>query len=189
MSPTSIIRSEQILKLDEDRPRIRWRNVAAWPTSQRCHLPLAPSECFEHMSMTTAVAIPERTTSSRIRLLAVLFLGFVLSGIATTIIGPMLPVFIRRWGLDDGQAGLFPMLQFFAALGGTLASGALMSWHGYRPPLVLGYALLGYGLATLNAAAHLNALIEKSAIGFGCGLFTLGKNFVVGYVGGLRGGF
>jgi len=95
------------------------------------------------MSMTTAVAIPERTTSSRTRLLAVLFVGFVLSGIATTIVGPMLPVFIRRWGLDDGQAGLFPMLQFFAALLGTLASGALMSWHGYRPPLVLGYVLIG----------------------------------------------
>ncbi len=186
MSPTSIIRSEQILKLDEERTRICWRNVAASPSSQSCLLPLAPSECFEHMSMTTAVAIPERTTSSRIRLLAVLFLGFVLSGIATTIIGPMLPVFIRRWGLDDGQAGLFPMLQFFAALVGTLASGALMSWHGYRPPLVLGYALIGYGLATLNAAAHVNALIATSAIGFGYGLITPGTNLYVAEEGGVR---
>src|SRR5260221_5654004 len=121
MSPTSIIRSEQILKLDEERTRICWRNVAASPSSQSCLLPLAPSECFEHMSMTTAVAIPERTTSSRIRLLAVLFLGFVLSGIATAIIGPMLPVFIRRRGLDEGQAGLLPLRLIFSTLDATPA--------------------------------------------------------------------
>src|SRR2546422_5331313 len=45
-------------------------------------------------------------------LLVLLFAGFVLSGIATTIVGPMLPIFIRRWSLDDGQAGLFSSVQF-----------------------------------------------------------------------------
>src|SRR5260370_1700313 len=118
---------------------------------------------LDNMSATTTVAIPERT-GSRPALLTVLFVGFVLSGIATPIIGPMLPVFIRRWGLDDGQAGLFPMLQFFATLAGTLASGALLSWHRYRPPLVLWYALPGYGLATLNAAPPANALTPTHPI-------------------------
>jgi FHS family glucose/mannose:H+ symporter-like MFS transporter len=115
-----------------------------------------------------------------------MFAGFVLSGIATTIIGPMLPIFIRRWALDDGQAGIFPMLQFGASLVGTLASGALMSWRGYRAPLVLGYALMGYGLATLNAAAHLNALIATSAFGLGYGLITPGTNLYVAEAGGAR---
>src|SRR5256885_14163520 len=90
-------------------------------------------------------------------LLVRLFAGFVLSGIATTIVGPMLPVFIRRWTLDDSQAGLFSTVQFLAALIGTAASGAIMSRRGYRPALVAGYALIGYGLATLNAATHFNA--------------------------------
>src|ERR1700732_5647397 len=110
------------------------------------------------MSMTTTVAIPERTASSRPRLLACLFAGFVLSGIATTIVGPMLPIFIRRWGLDDGQAGLFSSVQFLAALVGTGISGAWMAWRGYRPSLVAGYALIGDGLATLNASTAVNAL-------------------------------
>src|SRR5882762_11169275 len=87
-------------------------------------------------------------------LLFLLFAGFVLSGIATTIVGPMLPVFIRRWGLDDGQAGLFSSIQFLAALAGTLASSVIASWYGYRPALVLGYALMGGGLACLNADRH-----------------------------------
>src|SRR5438270_8131678 len=84
-------------------------------------------------------------------LLILLFAGFVLSGIATTIVGPMLPVFIRKWSLNDGQAGIFSMVQFLAALVGTVASSPLMSWRGYRPALVLGYALMGAGLAMLNA--------------------------------------
>src|SRR2546430_9039738 len=65
-------------------------------------------------------------------LLILLFAGFVLSGIATTIVGPMLPIFIRRWSLDDGQAGLFSSIQFLAALGGTLASSAIAASWGYR---------------------------------------------------------
>lgn len=135
--------------------------------------------------MATTIASPARATS-RTGLLTLLFVGFILSGIATTIVGPMLPVFIRRWGLDDGQAGLFPLIQFFAALVGTIASGSLMSWRGYRVPLALGYALMGYGLATLNASAHLNALIATSAFGFGYGLITPGTNLYVAEAGGLR---
>ena len=139
------------------------------------------------MSSTTTVAIPERTSSSRTALLAVLFLGFVLSGIATTIVGPMLPVFIRRWGLDDGQAGLFSSVQFLASLVGTVISGAWMAWRDYRPSLVAGYAFIGYGLATLNATSHANALIATTAFGLGYGLITPGTNLYVAEAGGARG--
>jgi fucose permease len=139
------------------------------------------------MSTTTSVVIPERTSSSRSSLLTVLFLGFVLSGIATTIVGPMLPVFIRRWGLDDGQAGLFSSVQFLAALVGTGISGAWMAWRGYRPSLVAGYALIGYGLATLNASTHVNALAATAAFGLGYGLITPGTNLYVAEAGGARG--
>ena len=92
-------------------------------------------------------------------LLALLFAGFVLSGIATTVLGPMLPIFIKRWSLNDAQAGLFPTVQFLCALGATLASSALAAWKGYRLPLVLGYALVGGGLAFLNAATHAVAIV------------------------------
>jgi len=135
---------------------------------------------------TTAIAIPERTSGKRTGLLAVLFVGFILSGIATTIVGPMLPVFIRRWGLDDGQAGLFSSIQFLAALVGTLISGAWMAWRGYRPSLVAGYALIGGGLAALNASSHANALAATAAFGLGYGLITAGTNLYVAEAGGAR---
>jgi FHS family glucose/mannose:H+ symporter-like MFS transporter len=122
----------------------------------------------------------------RRNLLALLFAGFVLSGIATTIIGPMLPIFIRRWSLDDGQAGLFSTIQFLAALGGTLASSAIATWRGYKPPLVLGYALMGGGLACLNADTHVVALAATTAFGLGYGLITPGTNLFIAELGGAK---
>jgi len=130
--------------------------------------------------------MPERTARSHTGLLALLFVGFILSGIATTIVGPMLPIFIRRWGLDDGQAGLFSSIQFLAALVGTVVSGAWMAWRGYRPSLVAGYALIGYGLVTLNASTHANALAATAAFGLGYGLITPGTNLYVAEAGGAR---
>jgi FHS family glucose/mannose:H+ symporter-like MFS transporter len=147
---------------------------------------MAPSECFARMSTTTTVTIPERTTNSRTSLMAVLFIGFILSGIATTIVGPMLPVFIRKWTLDDGQAGFFSSVQFLASLVGTVVSGAWMAWRGYRPSLVAGYAFIGYGLATLNANTHANALAATAAFGLGYGLITPGTNLYVAEAGGAR---
>jgi fucose permease len=119
-------------------------------------------------------------------LLILLFAGFVLSGIATVIVGPMLPVFIRRWSLDDSQAGLFSTVQFLAAWIGTLASSAIASWRGYRPALVLGYALMGGGLAFLNADTHALALTATATFGFGYGLLTAGTNLLVAELGGAR---
>jgi fucose permease len=125
-------------------------------------------------------------TEGHRNLLVLLFAGFVLSGIATTIIGPMLPIFIKRWSLDDGQAGLFSTIQFLAALGGTLASSAIATWWGYRPALVLGYALMGGGLAFLDANTHGVALAATTAFGFGYGSITPGTNLFVAELGGAK---
>jgi FHS family glucose/mannose:H+ symporter-like MFS transporter len=119
-------------------------------------------------------------------LLILLFAGFVLSGVATTIVGPMLPVFIQRWSLDDGQAGLFSSIQFLAALGGTVVSSMVASWWGYRPALVVGYALMGAGLATLNNNSHATALAATAALGLGYGLITPGSNLFVAELGGAK---
>ena len=129
---------------------------------------------------------PGAPRESRRNLLALLFAGFVLSGIATTIVGPLLPVFIRRWSLDDSQAGLFSTIQFLAALAGTLASSALASWRGYRPALVSGYVLMGCGLAALNADTRIVALEATAAFGLGYGLITPGTNLFVAELGGRK---
>lgn len=145
----------------------------------------ASSAANAKISATAGAAASSKGQKHR-NLLILLFAGFVLSGIATTIVGPMLPVFIRRWSLDDGQAGLFSTIQFLAALAGTLASGVIASKAGYRPALVLGYALMGGGLAGLNADTHRVALEATVAFGLGYGLITPGTNLFVAELGGTR---
>jgi len=61
-----------------------------------------------------------------------------------------------------------------------------MAWRGYRPSLVAGYALMGFGLATLNASTHVNALASAAALGLGYGLITPGTNLYVAEAGGTR---
>jgi fucose permease len=119
-------------------------------------------------------------------LLVLLFAGFVLSGIATTIIGPLLPVFIQKWSLNDGQAGLFSTIQFLAALGGTAVSTVVASWWGYRPPMVAGFALIAGGFAFLNANPHMTVQVATAALGLGYGLITPGTNLFVAELGGAK---
>ncbi len=119
-------------------------------------------------------------------LLILLFAGFVLTGIATVIVGPMLPVFIQKWSLDDKQAGFFFTVQFTSAMAGVGLSSAMSAWHGYRPPLILGYALMGAGLAALSASSHAITLAATASFGCGYGLVIPGTNLLVAEAGGKR---
>src|SRR6202140_561920 len=116
--------------------------------------------------MSTAPATPTRT-DNRTGRQSLLFTGVALIGIPTVIIGPILPLFISRWSLNDSQAGLFFAVQFGASLCGTWITTALTAWYGYRPGLTIGYLLTGVGLALLNAPTHEMALVATAAFGMG----------------------
>ena len=117
-------------------------------------------------------------------MLALLGAGFVLTGIPTVIIGPILPLFISRWSLTDAQAGLFFTVQFAAALCGVWITTGLTSWRGYRPSLVIGYVLTGVGLAILNAPTHALALVATAAFGVGYGMVVPPTNLSAAEAGG-----
>jgi FHS family glucose/mannose:H+ symporter-like MFS transporter len=135
--------------------------------------------------MATTLASPARP-GNRTILLALLFVGFVLIGIPTVIIGPILPVFISRWSLDDSQAGFFFTVQFASSLCGVWIATALTHWRGYRPALILGYTLTGAGLALLNAPTHAQALIATALFGVGYGTVTPPTNLSAAEAGGER---
>jgi MFS transporter, FHS family, glucose/mannose:H+ symporter len=122
--------------------------------------------------------------SKRTGLLALLAAGFVLVGIPTVIIGPILPLFISRWSLNDAQAGLFFTVQFAASVCGVWITTGLTSWHGYRPGLVIGYILTGAGLALLNAPTHALALVATAAFGLGYGIVIPPTNLSAAEAGG-----
>jgi MFS transporter, FHS family, glucose/mannose:H+ symporter len=123
-------------------------------------------------------------STNRLPLLVLLFAGFVLVGVPTVIIGPILPTFIARWSLNDSQAGLFFTVQFAASLAGVWLATALTSWRGYRPGLMLGYVLTGVGLAALNASTRTLALAATATYGLGYGLVTPPTNLSAAEAGG-----
>lgn len=135
--------------------------------------------------MATTLTSPARTASNT-GLMGLLFAGFVLLGIPTVIIGPILPVFISRWSLDDSQAGFFFTVQFASALCGVWLATFLSTWRGYRPPLVIGYILTGAGLSLLNAPTHVLALLATACFGVGYGMVTPPTNLSAAEAGGER---
>jgi fucose permease len=56
-------------------------------------------------------------------LVALLHSGFILTGVANTMVGPLLPLLSSRWHLNDVQAGNLFVAQFLGSnLGVTVSS-------------------------------------------------------------------
>jgi fucose permease len=106
--------------------------------------------------------------------------GFVLNGIVISMIGPILPMFMAKWGLNVSRAGLFSLVQFSGSFVGVLTSSALISAKGFKPAITLGVALLGVGFALLNAPTFALALAASGIYGLGYGFATPGTNLWVG---------
>ena len=108
-----------------------------------------------------------------------LFLGFIITGIVSTVLGPILPVFMSRWSLDDAQGGLFFTTQFTGSMAGVGLSSLLLAKHGYRYTLAIGFFLTAVGIAGLNAAHPHAALVATAAYGCGYGLVTPSTNLCI----------
>lgn len=112
--------------------------------------------------------------------------SFVVNGIVITFIGPILPVFIAKWNLNDSQAGLFSFTQFSGSIAGVLGSSVLTSAKGFKPAITIGLAMMGIGFALLDAPTFSLALAASAFYGVGYGLATPGTNLWVGESYGSR---
>jgi MFS transporter, FHS family, glucose/mannose:H+ symporter len=102
--------------------------------------------------------------------------GFVVAGVATTLLGPILPFLISRWSLTDQQAGLFFTFQFAGSMAGVAALSELLPRWGYRFILVAGFVAVALGVAAMSARAHLFALGGTALYGFGLGFVLSSSN-------------
>jgi MFS transporter, FHS family, glucose/mannose:H+ symporter len=117
---------------------------------------------------------------------AALFAGFILTGIVCTILGPILPVFIARWTLNDAQAGLFFTTQFAGSLLGVGCSSLILATRGYRHALILGFLFMAAGIAALNSSSENFALLANSVAGLGYGIAIPATNLCVAEIAGAR---
>ena len=111
--------------------------------------------------------------------LPLLHAGFVVTGIFTVLLGPVLPLLAQRWSLSDSQTANFFTAQFGGLLAGVAVSSYLLH-RSYRPAFVSGFLLMGLGAATLGRGPWEMALLSLFCMGFGNGFITAATNLWVG---------
>jgi len=96
--------------------------------------------------------------------------GFALTGVMTTLLGPLLPALIARWSLTDAQAGRLFAAQFFASTLGAASQGWIVSR--LRPSwcLALSYAAMAGAAATLASGSFAAAVARVALYGFALGI-------------------
>jgi FHS family glucose/mannose:H+ symporter-like MFS transporter len=112
---------------------------------------------------------------------AALYAGFVIAGVATTLMGPLLPVLIARWTLNDQRAGLFFTAQFCGSMAGVVSLNWMMK-RGYRLTFVCGFLLIASGVAGLKFGQYMLALASAGVLGFGLGQCLSATNLWVAEV-------
>ncbi|MGH9684018.1 MAG: MFS transporter [Candidatus Acidiferrales bacterium] len=106
--------------------------------------------------------------------------GFVLTGIFTILLGPILPILAAHWSLVDSQAADFFAAQFIGTFGGVALSSVLIPRRGFRSSFVLGFFLMAMGAITLARGSWIAALVSVFLYGGGTGFLTAATNLWVG---------
>src|SRR5215831_8734565 len=99
------------------------------------------------------------------RLLAALYLEFALTGTATTLLGPLLPLFVSRCSMSDADAGLLVAAQFTGGLVGSLFAN-----RNLRVSLFVGMPLIGLGVGSLAFSSCILSYLCAACYGVGLGL-------------------
>lgn len=118
------------------------------------------------------------TTSARALTLAA-YISFVPIGIATVLLGPMLPTLSARWALNDAHAGALFNAQYVASTCGVAISGWLASRWGFRTAMKIGLLLMAGSLALLLAGPKLTGIACIAGSGAGIGLAVPAANLLV----------
>jgi fucose permease len=125
------------------------------------------------------VHVTETTQTSTRVLTVAAYISFVPIGIATVLLGPMLPILSARWSLNYAEAGrLFPV-QYVASTIAVALSGVLVSRYGFRFTIRVGLFLVSAGLALLMFGPKWLAMLSIAADGAGIGVSVPAANLMV----------
>jgi MFS transporter, FHS family, glucose/mannose:H+ symporter len=123
------------------------------------------------------------SSSSNRKLILAGQIAFLPTGILQTLLGPMLPILIARWSLNDTQAGNLFLVQFLASLAGVQLSGLLLTRWGYRPAFLWGLLLMACGVSTLLLGSSVLGMAAVAAYGLGLGLVVPSDNLLIAEIG------
>jgi FHS family glucose/mannose:H+ symporter-like MFS transporter len=110
------------------------------------------------------------------------YASFVPIGIATVLLGPMLPTLSARWSLNYSQAGALFTAQYLASTLAVALSGALVSRWGFRFAIKTGLLLMSAGVGLLLTGPKALGILCIGAYGGGLGLAVPAANLLVAEV-------
>jgi FHS family glucose/mannose:H+ symporter-like MFS transporter len=110
------------------------------------------------------------------------YASFLPIGIATVLLGPLLPTLSARWSLNYSQAGALFTAQYLASTLAVALSGMLVSRWGFRFAMKAGLLLMGAGVALLLAGPKMMGILCIAAYGSGLGLAVPAANLLVAEV-------
>jgi fucose permease len=131
-------------------------------------MPQDPISATQNVDTATPLRSPGRS-------LIPLFIYFVVAGIVTVMLGPLLPAFIDRWHLRDVQAGTL-FTSFFAGQ----FTGSWFATRNLRLSLIGGSALSAIGCAALFLASFHGAHLALFCCGVGLSAGLTAGNVVAG---------
>src|ERR1051325_6083672 len=119
-------------------------------------------------------------TSAKLRPVKVLLHAiFFLAGIATVFIGPVLPVMINRFSLNDLEAGYFFPAQFAGSVTGTYLTTYFGRRGKFLQAATIGCFLMAAGMLTMNANGFGACLAGFAINGLGVGLTLPAINLLI----------
>jgi fucose permease len=121
---------------------------------------------------------PNSATSARALTLAA-YASFVPIGIATVLLGPMLPALAARWWLNDSQKGALFAVQYAASTAAVALSGVLASRWGFRFAIKTGLLLISAGVGLLLIGPKPLGMVCIAAYGAGLGVAVPAANLMV----------
>jgi FHS family glucose/mannose:H+ symporter-like MFS transporter len=115
----------------------------------------------------------------KLKLNLLLHIIFFLSGIATVLIGQVLPVFARHFVLNDLQLSYFFPAQFAGSITGTFITSRLARRNQFKLATVIGGLTMAAGLLLMNVDSFEVCLIGFFINGAGIGLTLPAINIMV----------
>jgi fucose permease len=100
--------------------------------------------------------------------LRLIYLGAILLGIATTMLGPLMPGFEARWNIDDAQGGLLFVAQFLTQVVSAAGVAKIARRIGYWRAVAGGMAVAALGVT--GCASHSWTVVMLSVGLYGVGL-------------------
>ncbi len=97
---------------------------------------------------------------------------FALIGIATTMLGPLLPILSQRWHLSDRQSGALFLVQFVSGFAGAIVSTRLARHFSLHIIARIGLLLTAAGILGLALSSRGVATVGIAIYGVGIGLCT-----------------